>query len=89
MGALYGMAAAYMVLKQQPRARNQLKRLTKAPWNAEDGEDLEKSWLLLSDIFIQTGKYDMATEMLRRVLQYNKVCVQPECGALRCMDTTT
>ena len=35
MGALYGMAAAYMVLKQTPRARNQLKRVAKAGWNME------------------------------------------------------
>ena len=35
VGALYGMAAAYMVLKQTPRARNQLKRVAKASWNME------------------------------------------------------
>ena len=33
--ALYGMAAAYMVLKQTPRARNQLKRIAKMSWTAE------------------------------------------------------
>jgi hypothetical protein len=32
VGALYGMAAAYMVLKQTPRARNQLKRVGKNNW---------------------------------------------------------
>ena len=73
VGALYGMAAAYMVLKQTPRARNQLKRVGKNTWNMEDAEDLEKSWLLLSDIYIQSGKFDMATELLKRCLQYNKV----------------
>lgn len=39
----------------------------------QDAEDLEKSWLLLADIYIQSGKYDMATELLKRCLQYNKV----------------
>ena len=39
----------------------------------QDAEDLEKSWLLLSDIYIQAGKYDMAIELLKRCLQYNKV----------------
>lgn len=73
VGALYGMAAAYMMLKQHPRAKNQLKRLTKAPWNMEDAEDLEKAWLLLSDIHIQTNKYDQALETLNRVLTFNKV----------------
>ena len=39
----------------------------------QDAEDLEKSWLLLADIYIQSGKYDMAGELLKRVLQYNLV----------------
>ncbi|XP_048728803.1 tetratricopeptide repeat protein 21B-like isoform X2 [Ostrea edulis] len=74
VGALYGIAAAYMVLKQTPRARNQLKRIAKNNWTMQDAEDLEKGWLLLADIYIQTGKYDMATELLKRCLQHNKSC---------------
>ncbi|KAK6182507.1 hypothetical protein SNE40_010181 [Patella caerulea] len=74
VGALYGMAAAYMVLKQTPRARNQLKRVAKNNWTMQDAEDIEKSWLLLADIYIQSGKYDMATELLKKCLQYNKAC---------------
>ena len=50
---------------QTPRARNQLKRLSKAVWNFEDAEYLERSWLLLADIYVQTGKYDMATDLLK------------------------
>ncbi|GFN94693.1 tetratricopeptide repeat protein 21b-like, partial [Plakobranchus ocellatus] len=73
-GALYGMALAYMVLKQVPRARNILKRVAKSVWTIQDAEDLEKSWLLLADIYIQSGKYDMAGELLKRVLQYNVSC---------------
>ena len=96
MGALYGMAAAYMMLKQQPRARNQLKRLVKSPWNIEDAEDLEKSWLLISDIYIQSNKYDLALETLKRVLTFNKVrifplffsTVFPKVGNLNCYQST-
>ncbi|XP_065838597.1 tetratricopeptide repeat protein 21B-like [Oscarella lobularis] len=72
--ALYGMAVAYMVLKQTPRARNQLKRINKIPWNSIDGEEFEKSWLLLADIYIQSGKYDLATDLLKRCLQFNRSC---------------
>ncbi|ESO93623.1 hypothetical protein LOTGIDRAFT_189817 [Lottia gigantea] len=72
VGALYGMAAAYMVLKQTPRARNQLKRVAKNNWTMQDAEDLEKSWLLLADIYIQSGKFDMATELLKKCLYHNK-----------------
>lgn len=35
VGALYGIAAAYMVLKQTPRARNQLKRIAKNNWTMQ------------------------------------------------------
>ena len=35
VGALYGMAAAYMVLKQTPRARNNLKRVSKNNWTIQ------------------------------------------------------
>ncbi|XP_073437605.1 tetratricopeptide repeat protein 21A isoform X3 [Dendrobates tinctorius] len=71
---LLAVAQAYMILKQTPRARNQLKRLSKAHWTLEDAEDLEKSWLLLADIYIKSGKYDIATDLLKRCLKYNKSC---------------
>lgn len=74
VGALYGMATAYMVQKQVPKARNQLKRVSKSNWTLEDAEDLEKSWLLLADIYIQSSKYDMSNELLKKCLQYNKSC---------------
>ncbi|XP_066543938.1 tetratricopeptide repeat protein 21B isoform X2 [Amia ocellicauda] len=70
--ALLGMATAYMILKQTPRARNQLKRIAKMNWNAIDADEFEKSWLLLADIYIQSGKYDMAGELLKRCLRHNK-----------------
>ena len=35
IGALVGVATAHMILKQAPRARNQLKRVAKATWNAQ------------------------------------------------------
>ncbi|KAM4626732.1 tetratricopeptide repeat protein 21B [Discoglossus pictus] len=72
--ALLGMATAYMILKQTPRARNQLKRIAKMNWNPIDAEEFEKSWLLLADIYIQAGKYDMAGELLKRCLRHNRSC---------------
>uniref|UniRef100_A0A3B3R4B6 Tetratricopeptide repeat domain 21B n=1 Tax=Paramormyrops kingsleyae TaxID=1676925 RepID=A0A3B3R4B6_9TELE len=72
--ALLGMATAYMILKQTPRARNQLKRIAKMNWNAIDADEFEKSWLLLADIYIQSGKYDMAADLLKRCLHHNKSC---------------
>lgn len=71
---LLAMAQAYMLLKQVPKARTQLKRLAKVPWTLDEAEDLERSWLLLADIYCQGGKFDLALELLRRCLQYNKSC---------------
>uniref|UniRef100_A0A8D1WED7 Tetratricopeptide repeat domain 21A n=1 Tax=Sus scrofa TaxID=9823 RepID=A0A8D1WED7_PIG len=72
--ALLAMAQAYSLLKQVPKARTQLKRLAKAPWALAEADDLEKSWLLLADIYCQGGKFDLASELLRRCVQYNKSC---------------
>uniref|UniRef100_A0A452S1Q1 Tetratricopeptide repeat domain 21A n=1 Tax=Ursus americanus TaxID=9643 RepID=A0A452S1Q1_URSAM len=72
--ALLAMAQAYALLKQVPKARTQLKRLAKAPWALGEAEDLEKSWLLLADLYCQGGKFDLASELLRRCIQYNKSC---------------
>ncbi|XP_008061219.1 tetratricopeptide repeat protein 21B [Carlito syrichta] len=72
--ALLGMATAYMILKQTPKARNQLKRISKMNWNAIDAEEFEKSWLLLADIYIQSAKYDMAEELLKQCLRHNRSC---------------
>ncbi|XP_043833873.1 tetratricopeptide repeat protein 21A isoform X1 [Dromiciops gliroides] len=72
--ALLAMAQAYMILRQIPKARTQLKRLAKVPWALADAEDLEKSWILLADIYCQSGKFDIASELLRRCVQYNKSC---------------
>lgn len=70
--ALLATAQAHALLKQVPKARTQLKRLAKAPWTPDEAEDLEKSWLLLADVYCQGGKFDLASELLRRCVQYNK-----------------
>ncbi|XP_015209733.2 tetratricopeptide repeat protein 21B isoform X1 [Lepisosteus oculatus] len=72
--SLLAMAQAFMILKQTPRARNQLKRLGKMEWNEGNAEEFEQSWLLLADIYISSGKYDIAIDFLKRCLLYNKSC---------------
>lgn len=76
MPALLAMATAYMMLKQTPRARNQLKRIAKMNWSIVDADEFEKSWLLLADIYIHSGKYDMAGDLLNRCLNHNKVSLK-------------
>ncbi|KAJ3318719.1 Tetratricopeptide repeat protein 21B [Blyttiomyces sp. JEL0837] len=74
--ALLGIAVAHMMLKQPPRARNQLKRIAKMDWTPEFADDFEKSWLLLADIHIQGGKFDLATDLLKKALEQNKSCAK-------------
>ncbi|XP_058128172.1 tetratricopeptide repeat protein 21B-like [Anopheles ziemanni] len=76
IGVIYGMAATHVILKQGQRAKNQLKRVAKNVWTFEEAEYLEKCWLLLSDLYIQAGKCELATDLLKRVLQHNKSCTK-------------
>lgn len=72
VGAIYGIAAAHVLLKQGQRAKNQLKRINKSSWTFEEAEYLERSWLLLADIYIQANKNDIASDLLQKVLKHNK-----------------
>ncbi|KAL7976463.1 hypothetical protein Chor_008412 [Crotalus horridus] len=74
--AILAMAQAYMLLKHTAKARTQLKRLIKVSWSLPDADELEKAWLLLSDIYCTSGKYDLATEHVKRCLRYNKSCAK-------------
>lgn len=76
IGPILGLATAYTMLKQGQRAKNQLKRVVKTIWTFEDAEYLERCWLLLADYYLQSSKYDLASELLKRVLQHNKACTK-------------
>lgn len=73
-GPILGMATAQILLKQSQRARNLLKRVSKHPWTFENAEYLEKCWLLLGDLYIQSNKTDIAVELLKKVQHHNKSC---------------
>ena len=47
-------------LKGSTACRNQLKRIQKMAFTSEQGEEFERAWLLLADIHIQGGKFDLA-----------------------------
>lgn len=72
--ALLALATAYMMLKQTPKARTLLKRIAKMNWSIIEADEFEKSWLLLADIYIHSGKYDLALDLLKRCLNHNKSC---------------
>lgn len=76
IGAILGIATAHTLLKQSQRAKNQLKRIVKTIWTFEDAEYLERCWLLLADYYLQSAKYDIATDLINKVVQHNKACTK-------------
>lgn len=76
VGPALGLAMAHILLKQTPRARNHLKRVSKNAWTFEDAEYLERIWILLANIYIQNSKYEIASELLKKCLQYNATCIK-------------
>lgn len=70
--ALLGLASGYMLTKQQPKARNQLKRIAKMNYDQTLADEFERSYLLLADIYINRGKFDLAQELCKRALTHNK-----------------
>lgn len=73
--ALVGLATALQIMRQTPKARNHLKRVAKATnFVGDDTDHYERGWLLLADIYIQNGKYDLAQELLKKAIQNNKSC---------------
>ncbi|XP_034111910.1 tetratricopeptide repeat protein 21B-like isoform X4 [Drosophila nasuta] len=73
---VYGIALALVQLKQIQRAKNHLKRIARLSWSYEDAEYLERSWLLLADIYIHANKLEVAESLVDRVLEYNKSCTK-------------
>lgn len=76
VGPILGLATAHIILKQNQKAKNQLKRVAKNSWTFEDAEYLEKCWLILAYLYIQAGKNDMAHDLLEKVISHNKTCAK-------------
>ena len=72
VGPILGIATALVQLKQTQRAKNHLKRLSRTNWKFEEAEYLERSWLLLADIYINANKLDVAETLVDKVLEHNK-----------------
>jgi tetratricopeptide repeat protein 21B len=56
--AVLGLATAFMIDKNQHKARNLLKRVGKLELQEHDGEDYEKAHLLLAKFFIDKARMD-------------------------------
>ena len=72
--ALLGMSTAFMLENSTTKARNALKRIAKMTYSHELADEFERGYLLLADIYIQKSKFDLAEDLCRRCLKYNKSC---------------
>jgi len=74
--ALLGLSYALILLKQDAKARNHLKRISKMVYTSEEAEALEKGYLLYADMHVHNGKNDLAQELCRKCLTHNKSCAR-------------
>lgn len=72
--ALLGMSTAFMMEKSSNKARNTLKRIAKMTYKIEDANEFERSYLMLADIYVGRGKFDLAQDLCKKCLGYNKSC---------------
>ena len=70
--ALLCLANAYHVLGQPAKTRNYLKRVSKMKVNASYVAEFEKSYLLLAEVYNEIGKFELSTELCKKVLTLNK-----------------
>uniref|UniRef100_A0AAF5DE29 Phosphatidylinositol-4,5-bisphosphate 4-phosphatase n=1 Tax=Strongyloides stercoralis TaxID=6248 RepID=A0AAF5DE29_STRER len=76
VGAILGSARCYIALKQQPKAKQQLKSILNYPWNLEEADYLQQCWLLLADIYIKQGKCEQAINVIKIIIKYNSSCIK-------------
>lgn len=76
VAALLGLSYALRLMKQDAKARNHLKRISKMQYNSEEAEEMEQSYLLLAEGYIQSNKNDLAQELCRKCLTHNKSCAK-------------
>jgi tetratricopeptide repeat protein 21B len=74
--ALLAMANAFALQKQETKARNQLKRIAKLNFDPSYAEEFERGWLMLADVYVQLGKFDLAQELCKKALANNRSCAK-------------
>ena len=61
---------------QDTKARNMYKRIAKMPHSHELASSFENAYLTLAKMYIDKKKYDLAQDLCKRCLQYNKSCAK-------------
>ena len=72
--ALLALATAFMLQKQTPKARSQLKKLLKLPFDSTQADAFVNGWLMLADTFVEATKPEQAFDALQRALDLDASC---------------
>ncbi|CAD7958854.1 unnamed protein product [Amoebophrya sp. A25] len=73
--AVLAMSQGLIISKQLTKARNQLKRIAeiaRQSYNPDWADDFEKAWLLLADVYISGGKYELASTLCHLASTHNR-----------------
>ena len=73
---MLGLALAYMSENSESKARNTLKKMAKNPYHNDFGDAFESCYLILADSYIQRENYELAQDLCKRCLVFNKSCSQ-------------
>ena len=49
-------------------------RIVKLEFRPDHAEEFERAWLMLADLYIHSGKYDLAQDLCKRCLTHNQSC---------------
>ncbi|XP_049870383.1 tetratricopeptide repeat protein 21B-like [Pectinophora gossypiella] len=72
---ILAIATAYNIIKQPTRAKNILKRtISSIQWTPEKADGLERCWLEIADNQVNSGRVDVAREILTKILNHNNSC---------------
>jgi tetratricopeptide repeat protein 21B len=50
--------------------------MVKIQYQNEYADEFEKSYVILADVYVQKGKYDLAQDLCKRCLTYNRSCAK-------------
>lgn len=72
--ALLGVSISFILKRQPDKARNTLRMIAKIPYDHDMASEFERSYLLLAELYVVKAKYDLAQDLCRKCLNYNKSC---------------
>jgi tetratricopeptide repeat protein 21B len=76
IAALLGLAQVYTFSSTATKVRNTLKRIAKTPHDFEFMAEYERSYLMLAVDYIERDKVDLAHDLCKRCLFYNRFCAK-------------